>query len=103
MTPIPKAWRSADRLSRSVLPCDIVRNHRLATVVLVAVAVTRVDHQPAGKIGGVERVQRCFDTGGIVIRTSAAAAQDDMRVTIAACFDDGRQALFGDAHEMVRP
>src|SRR2546427_209114 len=81
---------------------DLARDHGLAPVVLVAVAVARVDHKPRREPGVAEGRERLLDADGVVVRAVDAAAQDDVAVGIAAGRDDARQALFGDSQEAVR-
>ena len=81
---------------------DVPRHLRLAAIVLLAVAVARVDHQPRRRSGGAEGGERLSDAGRLVVRAALPAPQDHVAVGVAAGRDDAGEALFGDAQEAVR-
>lgn len=62
---------------------------------------TAIDHDtrklPLFGYGG----DSCLDVFLVVVGAFAATSEDDMDVLVSACFDDGGEALFGDAHEGV--
>src|SRR5215813_6046550 len=70
------------------LLADVARNQRLATVVLLAVAVAGVDHQPCRHPGIAKRVERLAHTARVVVRAALAAAENHVTVGIAARRDD---------------
>jgi hypothetical protein len=76
-------------------------HHRLAAVVLAAVAVARVHHQPARHPGRADQVERLGDVAGLVVRAGAAAAQDHVRVRVSRRGHHRGDAVVGDAEERV--
>src|SRR5262249_27701753 len=62
---------------------DLADHEGLARVVLVAVAVTGVDHEARRQSGVAQRRQRLLDMDRVVIRPGRAAAQDDVAVGVA--------------------
>ena len=80
---------------------EVVRGERLATVVLVAVAVARVDHEPRREIGIHERRGRLLHADRVVVGAAGAAPQDDVAVRVPARGDDRAEALLGHAQKLV--
>src|SRR5208337_3721062 len=75
--------------------------HRLAAVVLAAVAVARVHHQPPRQPGRRDQVQRLGGVAGLVVRAGPAAAQDHVGVRVARRGHHRGDAVVGDAEERV--
>src|SRR5207248_8831370 len=90
------------RLTARDLARDVVADHRLPAVILAAVAVTAVDHQPRRQAGVAERRGGLADVGCVVIRAALPTAQDDVAVGIAARGDDRAKPLLGNAEEPMR-
>ena len=63
--------------------------------------VRAVDHDQGPLSLNPQLLLGCPDAGGVVIRASAAAPQDDEAVLVAARSRDRGQALLGNAHEVV--
>ena len=76
-------------------------HHWLAAVVLAAVAVARVHHQPPRQPRRLDQVQRLGGVAGLVVRAGPAAAQDDVRVWVARRGHHRGDAVMGDAEERV--
>jgi hypothetical protein len=70
-------------------------------VILAAVAVARVHHQPARQAGARDQVQRLGDLAGLVIRAGPPAAQDHVGVRVPGRGHHGGHAVAGDAEEGV--
>src|SRR5262249_44662293 len=81
---------------------DLTDHERLAAMVLLAVAVAGVDHQPGRNSGVTEGGERLLHAHGVVVRATGPAEQDHVAVGIAARRHDAGQALLGDAEEAVR-
>src|SRR5438128_2656973 len=81
---------------------EIVRRDGLPAVVLVAVAVARVDHEPRREARVDERGGRLLYAHRVVVGSARAAAKDDVTVGIAARGHDRAEPLLGDAEELVR-
>ncbi len=70
-------------------------------MVLAAVAVAGVHHQPARQAGSGDQVQRLGHVTGLVVRAAAAAAQDHVRVRVPGRGHDRGRAVLGHAEERV--
>src|SRR6266481_4795622 len=66
------------RLTARDLARDVVADYRLPAVILAAVAVAAVDHQPRGQAGVAERRGGLADVGRVVVRAALPTAQDDV-------------------------
>ena len=88
-------------LARRHLLRDRGGHYRLAAVVLAAVAVARVHHQPARQPGRGDQVQRLGGVAGLVVRAGPAAAQDHVGVRVARRGHHRGDAVMGDAEERV--
>src|SRR5438093_7290856 len=80
---------------------DVAPGDRLAAVVLVAVAVARVDHEPRRKPSVDERRGRLLHAHGVVVGTARAPAQDDVAIGVTARGDNRAEPLLGHAGELV--
>jgi hypothetical protein len=76
-------------------------DQRLAAVVLAAVAVARVDHQPARQARPRDQLQGLGHVAGLVVRPGPAATQDHVGVRVPRRGHDRGRADRGDAEERV--
>ena len=88
-------------ISGADLAGDVVGDGGLVAMVLVGVAVGAIDHDGGDEAGFLEESGDLGDGGGVVIGAGFAAAEDDVAGGVAGGFDDGGDALFGDAEEAV--
>ena len=88
-------------VSGADLAGDVVGDGGLVAVVLIGVAVGAIDHDGGDEAGFLEESGDLGDGGGVVIGAGFAAAEDDVAGGVAGGFDDGGDALFGDAEEAV--
>jgi len=77
------------------------RDRRLAAVVLAAVAVAGVHHQPARQARAGDQVQGLGHVAGLVVGAAAAAAQDHVGVRVPGRGHHRGRAVVGDAEERV--
>src|SRR5690606_2061650 len=80
------------RFTRGDPPGEFADEACLADVVLAAVAVAGVDDDAFGQFGLAQAGQRVGDRVGVVVRTTAPAAQDDVAVGVARGGEQRRQA-----------
>src|SRR2546427_9492621 len=81
---------------------DVVRGERLTAIVLVAVAVARVDHEPRRQAGVHESRGGLLHAHRVVVGAAGAAAQDDVAIGVAARGHDRAEPLLGHAEELMR-
>ena len=82
------------------LSADGVCNDQLLAVLLVAVGVRAIDHQPLRQLGRRQRRTRRRDAGRVIVG-GPPAAQDQMAIVIPACPDDGHLTVLVDGQEVV--
>src|SRR5262249_47554369 len=81
---------------------DVARDDGLAAVVLAAVAVAAIDHQPWRQSPAVERRGRLTPACRLLSPSRLSAAQDHVAVGIPARGDDRAERLLGHTQEAKR-
>jgi hypothetical protein len=89
-------------LPRRHLLGDGRRDQRLAAMVLAAVVVAGVHHEPKRQAGIRDQGQRLGGVAGLVVRAAAAAAQDHVGIRVPGRGHHRGGAVVGDAEERVR-
>ncbi len=80
---------------------DILEDGFLSFVILVAVGMAAVDHDPDRQAGLAEHLLGATDVLGLVVGTMVAAAQHDMHVAVPGGGDDGVATVIVDTEKVV--